>query len=171
MGANPLALATAQQTPLPTVLKPDEWTALEALCGILLPPVNGVSTRDAGVANFIDKFLLHEGADQLPIYRRGLHLGNAYALTIGTPSWSALGEGEQVRWVEQLEDGALSGMAGPEQQVLFQSLWFNTLLGFLAAPSHGGNVNHAGWRAISFPGHLHMQGGITDDEVAGKPAE
>ncbi|WP_116364101.1 gluconate 2-dehydrogenase subunit 3 family protein [Parahaliea mediterranea] len=168
MAAHPQALLAAAASHRPAVLHVDELQTLEAACDLLLPPVNGISVRDAGVVNFIDKLLLHEGADQLPLYRSGLGLFRAAARAAGADNWSALAAATKQRFLEQLEDGHLAHSPA-EQQALFQSLRFNTLLGFLAAPRHGANQHSAGWQAIGFPGHLHYQGGVSDADVAGLP--
>ena len=167
--ARPLAAAAAARSQSPLVLGAGEWAALEAACARILPPVSGVSVRDAGCVNFIDKLLAHEEQAQLPMYRAGLAALDAIARTRWQHDFATLDEARQVTLLEELEDGKLApwpATAGA-QPALFGSLRFNTLLGFLAAPAHGGNRGGVGWKAVGHVGHLHGAGGATDEQVMG----
>lgn len=165
LGARPLAALAAQADSVPRVLTAGEWTALEAICETLLPPVNGIDTRQVGCVNFIDKLLVHEDAATLPLYRAGLAALQAHA---GQP-FAEVSSPRRVTLLEGLEDGTLTpwGAPGTDQAALFRTLHFHTLLGFLAAPSFGGNRDGLGWQAIGLPGELHQHGGVTDAEVEG----
>lgn len=167
--ARPLAAAAEAATQQALVLNASECALLEAICARILPPVGGVSTREAGCVNFIDKLLAHEEQAQLPVYRAGLAALDAIARTRWQRDFATLDEARQVTLLEELEDGKLApwpATAGA-QPALFGSLRFNTLLGFLAAPAHGGNRGGVGWKAVGHVGHLHGAGGATDEQVMG----
>jgi len=167
--ARPLAAAAAARSQSALALSVAEWDALEAACARILPPVSGVSTREAGCVNFIDKLLAHEEQALAPMYRAGLAALEAFATARWGQGFAALGESLQVTALELLEDGAITpwpAQAGPPG-ALFATLRFHTLLGFLAAPAYGGNRDGLGWKAVGHLGHLHGTGGVSDDQVSG----
>jgi len=169
LSIRPRALLAAQQSSAPVALNKTEWAQLESLCELLLPPVNGVSAREAGCVNFIDKALADEDRTSLPLYRESLIALDACARARGAASWLALDTPQQIVSLEALEDGLIDPWPDAvDPAAFFAALRFHTILGFLAAPKHGGNRKQAGWRAIGFPGHLHDIGGITDAEVIGR---
>jgi len=167
--ARPLAAAAAACTTRALVLEAAECELLEAICARILPPVGGVSTREAGCVNFIDKLLAHEEQALAPMYRAGLAALEAFATARWGQGFAALGESLQVTALELLEDGAITpwpAQAGPPG-ALFATLRFHTLLGFLAAPAYGGNRDGLGWKAVGHLGHLHGTGGVSDEQVTG----
>jgi len=170
LSARPLAALAAQNSVAPLSLDAAQWRVLEAVCARILPPVHGVDTGVAHTVNFIDKLLAHEDKAALPSYRIGLAALDRNAQAHWKKDFAALAEPDQVRSLENLEDGVLEhwpqGQIG--QQQFFASVRFHTILGFLAAPKFGGNQDFAGWRAIGFPGHLHEMGGISDEQVTGE---
>lgn len=169
LNIRPRALAAVQQSTKAAVLNEAEWEQLQTLCELLLPPVNGVSTREAGCVNFIDKSLAHEDQSSLPIYRDSLSALDAYARARGATAWLTLDQPNRISALEAMEDGIISPWPKTlDAAAFFATLRFHTILGFIAAPKHGGNRKQSGWRAIGFPGHLHDIGGITDAEVAGR---
>jgi gluconate 2-dehydrogenase gamma chain len=167
--ARPLAAAAAACTTRALVLEAAECELLEAICARILPPVGGVSTREAGCVNFIDKLLAHEEQALAPAYRAGLAALDALARSRLARDFAALDAAQQVSLLEQLEDGKLEPWpaAAGAQAALFGTLRLHTLLGFLAAPAFGGNRDGAGWKAVGHVGHLHGAGGVSDDQVTG----
>lgn len=171
--ARPLAAAAAASTQQALVLNASECALLEAICARILPPVGGVSTREAGCVNFIDKLLAHEERSLAPAYRAGLaalDALDALARARLARGFATLEAAQQITLLEQLEDGTLQPWpeAAAAQATLFGLLRMHTLLGFLAAPSFGGNRDGAGWKAVGHVGHLHGAGGVSDEQVAGK---
>lgn len=165
----PLAVAAASASAAPLLLDAGEWRLLDAACTRILPPVNGVSTADAGCVNFIDKLLAHEERALLPGYRAALGALAAAARQRWRRDFAALEPERQDELLANLEDGALTHWpaAAPAQGEFFALLRWHTLLGFLADPRHGGNRDGAGWRAIGHAGHLHHAGGVSDEQLAG----
>ena len=168
--ARPLAAAAAASTQQALVLNASECALPEAICARILPPVGGVSTREAGCVNFIDKLLAHEERSLAPAYRAGLAALDALARARLARGFATLEAAQQITLLEQLEDGTLHPWpeAAAAQATLFGLLRMHTLLGFLAAPSFGGNRDGAGWKAVGHVGHLHGAGGVSDEQVAGK---
>lgn len=165
----PLAIKAATDNNDAVFLSEQEWQSLEAICEQILPPVNGVSTRQVQCVNFIDKLLANEERAMQPFYRQGMAAINAYAFEQWQKPLDGLLAEDQVAVLQRLEDGEIAAWTaeGIGQAELFSTLHFHTLLGFLAAPSHGGNKKELGWKAVGFPGHLHELGGISDEDVSG----
>lgn len=166
----PLALAAARQSAEPAVLVVGDWRLLDAVCARILPPVNGVSTTDAGCVNFIDKLLAHEERALAPGYRAGLAALAAAAAKDSQLEFGGLEPARQDELLAALEAGKLGSWssAAPAQQEFFALLRWHTLLGFLADPGYGGNRDGSGWRAIGHMGHLHSRGGISDEQLGGQ---
>jgi len=170
LGARPLAALAAQRSSTPLVLDAAQWRCLGAICARIIPAVHGIDAGAANAVNFIDKLLAHEDKASLPAYRMAVSALDARARRLGRKDFAALAEPEQVRCLENLEDGQFDAWPSPaamEQQAFFAMVRFHTILGFLAAPKFGGNQDLSGWRAIGFPGHLHEMGGISDEQVSG----
>ena len=110
--ARPLAAAAAACTTRALVLDAAECELLEAICARILPPVGGVSTREAGCVNFIDKLLAHEEQALAPAYRVGLAALDALARGRLARGFAALDAAQQVSLLEQLEDGNTGALAG-----------------------------------------------------------
>ena len=169
LAAYPFALSASIKSTDPLSFSGEEWQAMEAICDQILPPVSGISTRQVNCVNFIDKLLAHEERKLRGFYRDGLAALNAAAGSDVPAAYTGLSSQRQTRLLEQLEDGRITGWQAPAtpQAPFFQTLYFHTLLGFLAAPSFGGNRGEQGWKAVGFPGHLHESGGISDQQVEG----
>lgn len=172
LAACPMAVIAASQSSEVLTLSQTQWTTLEAICEQIIPPIRDVSTRQVGCVNFIDKLLAHEENSILPLYRDGLAALNSCTQHRWGTTFTELSVQNRVRALELMEDDDL----GPwdtdkvSPAVLFTKLHFHTLLGFLAAPSFGGNKERQGWEAVGFPGHLHEMGGVSDEQVEGRQA-
>lgn len=166
---HPLAVAAARASAAPVLLTSAEWGLLEAICACILPPVNGVSTADAGCVNFIDKLLANEEEALAPAYRAALAAFDAAMRGSSGQGFATLEAGRRTGLLVQLEDGLLPDwpQAGIAQAEFFGLLRWHTLLGFLADPRYGGNRDGSGWQAIRHPDHLHRHGGISDEQLAG----
>ena len=103
--ARPLAAAAAASTQQALVLNASECALLEAICARILPPVGGVSTREAGCVNFIDKLLAHEERSLAPAYRAGLAALDALARARLARGFATLEAAQQITLLERLEGG------------------------------------------------------------------
>ena len=164
----PRAVLAAQASEAPLVLSKDEWACVEQITGLLIPSIDGLGAREANSVNFIDKALANEESAHVDRYKEGIRHLNAHCEAVYSAPFLALESAQQVRVLEQLEDGQLEGLPAMNQQIWFGLLWYHTILGFAAAPRFGGNQNLVGWKVMNFPGHLHEAGGITDAQVAGE---
>jgi len=169
LAARPLALLAATDT-TPATLNAAQWQCTAAICEQIIPTVDGYGASTANCVNFIDKLLAHEERATLPLYRQGLAEIDRYADTHWQKNFAALDASAQVACLENLEDGIIPHWQAEaiDQNALFNMLRFHTILGFLAAPKFGGNLDFAGWRALNFPGHIHEMGGISDRQVSGE---
>jgi gluconate 2-dehydrogenase gamma chain len=112
-------------------------------------------------------------ADRAQRYREGIAELEALARERHGAGFAALAEDEQDAVLELLsgrpkphpvrarEEDDRSGGGGPpptnqpvndEGLPFFDLLVFHTRQGFYADPAYGGNADHAGWRAIGYPG-------------------
>ncbi len=66
LAARPLAVMAASQDKQAVSLNHSEWATLNAVCEQIIPPFNGVGTRQVQCVNFIDKLLAHEEKATLP---------------------------------------------------------------------------------------------------------
>ncbi|MBW2359286.1 MAG: gluconate 2-dehydrogenase subunit 3 family protein [Deltaproteobacteria bacterium] len=166
----PLAAAAAQRDEAPSVLSPDEWSAVEAISERILPADETPGAKAAGCVNFIDKALASEDAAALPLYREALQALEHACDARWKKKFVDLDAARQDAMLEDLESGSLPdwGAPGASQQAFFGSVRMHTLLGFLADPRHGGNRDFIGWRTMGFPGPVHHLGGAQPDQMSGK---
>jgi gluconate 2-dehydrogenase gamma chain len=156
---------------------PEEGPAVEAIVDRLIPPdADFAGGKDAGCAVYIDRQLAGPfGSDQglyvqAPFvhgtkqqglqtsqtpaaqYRAGLRAIEAHcrAAYLGK-IFRDLPAAEQDRLLGGLTDGTLR-LPGIDGKSLFALMMQNTMEGFLADPSYGGNRDLVGWRMIGFPG-------------------
>jgi hypothetical protein len=169
LATRPLALLAATQSTMPVALNSAQWQSVAAICEQIIPTVDGCGAGTANCVNFIDKLLAHEERTALPFYRQGLLEIDRHAARQWQKKFAALNAEQQVKCLEDLEDGLIADWpAAIDQKAFFTTLRFHTILGFLAAPKFGGNADFAGWRAMSFPGHIHEMGGLSDRQVSGE---
>ena len=76
----PLAAKAASQSSVSISLKDAEWQTLESICEQIIPPVNGISTRQAQCVSFIDKLLANEEQSTLLFYQEGLAALNEFSV-------------------------------------------------------------------------------------------
>lgn len=76
----PLAAKAASQSSVSISLKDAEWQTLESICEQIIPPVIGISTRQAQCVSFIDKLLANEEQSTLPFYQEGLAALNEFSV-------------------------------------------------------------------------------------------
>ena len=166
----PRAVAAASASQEPAVLDAGQWKTLEAITGRIIPTDHEPGAIEAGCVNFIDKALLHEDAEALPLYQAGLAGVDAES--------HARFEAPFVELEPVQQDAVLVGIesaqtrAWPEgpipAPVFFETVRAHTILGFLADPKYGGNRNHVGWKVAGYPGPRHKLGGYTPAQMRGE---
>lgn len=156
-------------------LHPDEVIFVQAATARIIPSEPDVpGALEADVTNFIDKALASPwggGSDMYvsgpwqpgtpeqgyqlkftpsELYRTALTAINKQLAALGTP-FTEMSEAQQDAYLTKLEVGAMD-LDGVPSAVFFSMLLQNTLEGYLADPSYGGNKEMVGWKAIGFPG-------------------
>ena len=86
------------------------------------------------------------------MYRTGLAVLNSYTNAQYGKNFEGLSEAQQIKVVENLEDGNLAAFTQPSAKEFFQLVHTDTLDGMFGDPVYGGNRDFAGWRLVGFPG-------------------
>ena len=166
----PLAFAAAARSKAPEMLTSAEWGALEAMTAQIIPTDHQPGALEANCVNFIDKALANEDAAALPLYRGGLAAIDVYCRSQYTAPFVDLTALDQQAVLSTLEQNTLEGWPlGPSAPpaMFFENLRIHTIVGFLAAPTYGGNAGFAGWQVVGYPGPEHHLGGYTSGQVEG----
>jgi gluconate 2-dehydrogenase gamma chain len=157
---------------------PDEAAMVDAIVDRLIPTDElGPGAKDSGVTVFIDRQLTgpYGGHDwlymqgpfaatplpsqglQSPLtprqqYRQGLAALTSYCTaTFGGRGFAQLKPDEQDKLLAGMEKGEVK-LPGFDSKMLFNAIHGNTIEGFFADPSYGGNRDMAGWKLVGFPG-------------------
>jgi gluconate 2-dehydrogenase gamma chain len=85
-------------------------------------------------------------------YRLGLAALASYCTTtFGSRGFAQLKPDEQDKLLAAMEKGEVK-LPGFDSRMLFNAIHGNTIEGFFADPSYGGNRDMAGWKLVGFPG-------------------
>ncbi|MEE9470649.1 MAG: gluconate 2-dehydrogenase subunit 3 family protein [Gemmatimonadota bacterium] len=167
----PLALEAARQSTDRLVFSESEWELVEAITGRIIPTDEDPGAVEAGCVNFIDKSLAYEEAGQRDLYHVALEAIDDAAQARFGERFAALRSEQQDEALLAVESGQLPGWPSrTSSQEFFQILCTHTIIGFLADPSYGGNLDYAGWKAIGYPGPRHEFGGYTPEQMIGEAA-
>lgn len=132
--------AAASRQPF-EVLSPDQAKEVEAIAARIIPTDELPGATEAGVVYFIDRALRTFASDNLPRYQTGLaevhHL--ATQMFPGVTSFSGA--------TPEQQDKILTELA-PAGSGFLQTIWYDTVCGFLIDPESGGNRDFAGWKVI-----------------------
>jgi gluconate 2-dehydrogenase gamma chain len=112
-----------------------------AIADRIIPADDTPGAKDVGVVFFADRMLSDMASDQKPAFEKALVDVNAAARARvpGTTSFAALTTRQQ--------DGTLTSIQDSESFGVLRTI---TLAGYFSHPSHGGNKDSAGWKAIGF---------------------
>ncbi len=165
----PLALEAARQSTDRLVFSEGEWELVEAITGRIIPTDQDPGAIEAGCVNFIDKALAYEESSQRDLYHVALEAIDAAARARFGEHFTALRPEQQDEVLAAVESGELlEWPPRTSSPVFFQMLCTHTVIGFLADPSYGGNLDYAGWKAIGYPGPRHEFGGYTPKQMIGE---
>ncbi len=166
----PLALEAARGSTDRLVFSESEWELVEAITGRIIPTDEDPGAIEAGCVNFIDKALAYEEADQRDLYHVALDAIDDAAQSRFGDRFAALRAEQQDEVLAAVESGQLRDWPSTRAstQEFFQMLCTHTIIGFLADPSYGGNLDYAGWKAIGYPGPRHEFGGYTPEQMIGE---
>jgi gluconate 2-dehydrogenase gamma chain len=122
-------------------LTPEQAADFGAIADRIIPADDTPGAREVGVVFFADRMLAGMAADQKPAFEKALADVNAAARTRvpGAASFAALTAQQQDDTLESIQDTESFGV-----------LRAVTVAGYFSHPSHGGNRNNAGWKAIGF---------------------
>ena len=167
----PRALRAAEDEPLVrAVFNEAEWKTVAAVTARIIPTDEEPGAIEAGCVSFIDKALAHEEAAQKPVYAAGFAGLEAVSKRHFEKSFVDLEPGNQDEILSALASGHAEGWPdGPvKPEHFFETLRVHTIIGFLAYPAYGGNLDYAGWRVAGYPGTRHHEGGYTPEQFTGK---
>jgi gluconate 2-dehydrogenase gamma chain len=166
-----MALEAARQSTDRLVFSESEWELVEAITGRIIPTDEDPGAVEAGCVNFIDKALAYEEAAQQDLYHVALGAIDDAARARFGERFAALRPEQQDEVLLAVESGQLREWPSRmSSQGFFQILCTHTIIGFLADPSYGGNLDYAGWKAIGYPGPRHEFGGYTPEQMIGEAA-
>ena len=114
---------------------------IDAIASQILPSDGTPGAREAGVIYFIDRALTTFDKDKQPAYRSGLAAIQATRKEMFPQSRSVAG---------LTSDQQIALLHAIEKSEFFELLRMHTLMGFLGAPSYGGNRDQVGWKLIGF---------------------
>src|SRR5437764_457869 len=175
--------AAAPPEPVPgegwAFFTPEEASAVEAIVERLIPADDlSPSGKDAGCAMFIDRQLagpfgdsrklymqppfhigtttqgLQSGITPAERYRAGLAALDAHCRqAFGGKTFAVLDATQRDELLAQMEEKKLNPVDPADLRAFFELLLQNTMEGFFADPSYGGNRDMVGWKMIGFPGY------------------
>ena len=138
------------------VLTPDQAKEVEAIAARIIPTDELPGATEAGVVYFIDRALKTFASDNLARYQTGLAEVNHLAtqMFLGVTSFSAATPEQQDKILTELSATQLCQTSSrrrnqaPAGSGFFQTIWYDTVCGFLIDPEGGGNRDFAGWKVI-----------------------
>ncbi|NOX49849.1 MAG: gluconate 2-dehydrogenase subunit 3 family protein [Gammaproteobacteria bacterium] len=154
---------TNQQT-----LTSSEWNTLEAISGRIIPTDDTPGATEARCVNFIDTMLANDKG-LLSFYRAVLKEIHQCCFSQHRRSFDQLNISLQDAFITSLQNGYINGweQSAIVPKVVFDTIWAHTIMGFLADPKYGGNFNYAGWKLTGFPGHIHLLGFVSANQMQG----
>jgi gluconate 2-dehydrogenase gamma chain len=123
---------------------PAQAVMVEAMTACIIPTDDSPGAREAGVARFIDRWLSRYEPENKAAYATGLQdlERRTRSRHPRAPSFASLTEAQQSALLRSIEASDF-----------FRLVRNHTVMGYLGAPSYGGNRNEVGWKAIGFQNH------------------
>ena len=126
------------------VFTPEQAAVVVAVTACIIPTDDTPGARETSVARFIDRWLARHEPESRPVYTTGL-LDLERRTRARHPhagSFASLTEPQQLALLTPIEKSEFFGL-----------LRSHSILGYLGAPSYGGNLGEVGWKAIGFENH------------------
>jgi gluconate 2-dehydrogenase gamma chain len=166
----PLALKAAQASTEPVSLSEAQWRTVEAITGRIIPTDQQPGAIEAQCVNFIDKVLAHEDAELKPTYEAGMSGIDSVSQEQFNNDFVALTADQQDLVLVALESGQAAGWSEKNvaSEDFFETIRRHTIIGFLADPRYGGNLDYAGWKVMGYPGPRHHKGGYSPEQMVGE---
>ena len=121
---------------------------IEAIASQILPSDETPGAREAGIIYFIDRALTTFDKDKQQAYRSGLEAIQAKRKELFPQAQSIAG---------LTSDQQIALLHAIEKTEFFELLRMHTLIGFLGAPSYGGNRGQVGWKLIGFEDRMAFE--------------
>jgi gluconate 2-dehydrogenase gamma chain len=125
---------------------PEQAVEVEAVAAQIIPTDDTPGAREAHVIHFIDRALVTFERDEQPTYVQGLQELRAKTREL----FPSAGNFSALRSTQQIE--VLTAM---EKSRFFNTVRNHTVIGFLASPMHGGNLNKVGWKLVGYNDSLN----------------
>jgi len=166
----PLTLRAAEASAEPMSLSNHQWRTVEAITGRIIPTDHEPGAIEANCVNFIDKALIHEDSDLMPMYETGLPGIDAVSESAFGKRFADLDPDQQDSVLTSLDSGHADGWSAGdiEPAAFFAVVRTHTIMGYLADPRYGGNRGYAGWKVMGYPGPRHGMGGFTPQQMRGE---
>jgi gluconate 2-dehydrogenase gamma chain len=166
----PLAAVAAAESGAAEVLSTQQWKTVRAITGRIIPTDHQPGAIEANCINFIDKALANEDSASAPDFTTGLSLLDTLCRNnLGKP-FVDLNPAEQDQVLTLLESDTAAPWKNETVTAanFFELIRALTIMGFMADPKYGGNVNFSGWQVARYPGPRHHKGGYTPAQMLGE---
>ncbi len=166
----PLAIAATEASSEPVVFSGDQWRLVKAITGRIIPTDHEPGAIEANCVNFIDKALANEDKAQKPLYDNGLATVDAVANGKFDKDFLELTVDQQDEVLESIESGESVDwpFESGSSSEFFGTIRGHSIIGFLADPKYGGNLEYSGWKVIGYPGPSHHAGGYSPAQLVGE---
>lgn len=171
----------AATAPKLKVFTPEQAREVEAICACIIPSDEQPGAHEAGVVYFIDYALQTFAADDRKIYDEGLpRIQKLTQQTFpGVKKFSQASAEQQQKILSQFatsERGSGRGLPfgeANEGDPFFNTIWAQTIAGFLVAPEGHGSADYVGWKVIDRDPAMAFQPpfGFYDKDYPGFQAE
>jgi len=129
-------------------LTQEQVATLRAAADRIVPADDHPSASEIGVIDFLTGIMRSENLEQ--IYAGGLDsLEEESRLRLGT-SFAELPSIDQDKLLSEVEAGRVEATWTVAPQEFFELLARQTIEGYYADPSNGGNLNEAAWKMVGF---------------------
>lgn len=128
---------------------------IDAAASQIIPTDDTPGAHEAGVVYFIDRSLATWAADQRPVFAAGIEELHARAATTGATQAGAPRRNGAPRaalfaaLTQQQRHDVIASLE-KDRHPFFSAVRAATIVGMLANPEYGGNVNKTGWKLIGF---------------------
>lgn len=137
-------LAEAGAAPAWLTFTAPQAALVDAMTACIIPTDDAPGAHEAGVTTFIDRWIAKHEPESKARYAAGLD-DLEHRVRAAHPqarSFTALTEAQQVALLQTIESGTF-----------FALVRTHAIMGYLGAPSYGGNRGEAGWKAVGFENH------------------
>jgi gluconate 2-dehydrogenase gamma chain len=127
---------------------PEQAAEVEAIAAQIIPTDDTPGAREARVIYFIDRALTTFDKDKQNQYVKGLKELQAKQRKLfkNSTTFSTLTSDQQIKLLKAIE-----------KSPFFETVRTQTIMGFFADPSYGGNYDNIGWKLIGFEDKFYFK--------------